>query len=257
MSVFLDADDRVRAIHFLKKVTPADGKVVRVEGYESDIYGNGPTAFIWDPNLSAPSPDQDHRVASSVDTYGPGGANEGAWDIVPPISPIDAGVVIAVPEGNQARGIDPVNYANSDEAVNQAAQYVGNHGGGIVRLPTSVLPIDYGVVTVPSGVSLVVEEEHSLFTIDDTDSPYALTRPGNIFVDSSSAAVTLNFQEELEVNGIEVQVKRFGANTVTVGTETDATVKGSATHDLGSDGLAITFVYRRATDNWFEMGSSA
>lgn len=250
MSVFLPVDDRVRKVHFLKKITPSPGQVVRVEEYESDIYGDGPTAFIWDENLSAPSPDQDNRIASSVDTYGPGGANEGAWDILPPISPIDAGVVIAVPDGNQSRGLDTNNYPSTDETVNHAAQYVGNYGGGIVRLPSAVLPLDYGIVTVPSGVSLVVEDENALIKFDNTDSPFDATRPGVYFGQTTNGAAEIVLNEELEVNGLQVKIRRNGGNTLTISTETDATIDGSGQINAGSDGALNELIYDQPNDNW-------
>lgn len=79
MTEQINVDDRVHQIHDLKRSEPAVGKTVRVESYDSVLYGNASPVFYWDPGESAPAPDTDLKVASLVDDYGPGGANEGAW----------------------------------------------------------------------------------------------------------------------------------------------------------------------------------
>jgi len=253
MSVFVPPDDRVRAIHFLKKIQPADGKVVRVEEYKSDIYGVGPESFIWDPELSAPRSDQDNRIASTVDGFMAGQANEGAWDLLAPISPIDGGSVIANPDDNQPRGLFPSDYASTDECVEAAVSYVGRFGNGIVRLPISVTPLDYDVVSTPPNIDLVIAHPDILVKFDDTFNSKSTEGPGAYIGDTSSGAANLEIQEDLEVHGTEITVKRNGANALTVSTATDATVRGSNSDDIPNDGDVWRLVYDQPNDNWEQI----
>jgi len=253
MSVFVPPDDRVRALHFLKKVQPADGKVVRVEEYESDVWGVGPESFIWDPEISAPRNDQDNRLASSVETYKPGQPNEGAWDLLAPVSAVDAGSVIANPDNNQPRGLLPRNYASSDECVEAAVSYVERFGDGIVRLPISVTPLDYDVVSTPNNVDLSIAHPNILVKFDDQFSTKNTEGPGVYIGDTSSGAANLGIREALEVDGTQITVKRNGANALTVSTATDATVRGNTSDDIPNDGDVWRLVYDQENDNWEQI----
>jgi len=252
MSASIAADDRVKFIHQLKKLTPSPNLTVRVEAYESDRFPDH-SVFIWDDTMSAPSRDTDQRVESSVDGYGAGGANEGAWALIGPVDPTDASNIVAVPVSGTARGYLPENYQSPQHAINAAAAYVDGTGKGWVRVPEPVLPIDYDIVTVPSDVQLVVKKESWLERFDDTFNTKNADRQGVYLGDTSSGAANLELQEELEVDGTVVTVKRNGANTLTVSTASDATVKGSASHDISADGTAIRLVYDRENDNWEEI----
>jgi hypothetical protein len=252
MSAPIQSDDRVKQPHALKKVEPSPGKTVRVEAYTSDRFPDL-SVFVWDGEMSAPARDSDQFIASSVEGYQAGDPNEGAWALLGPVEPTDASTIVGVPMSGAARGFLPENYSSAQEAIDAAATYVDNIGDGWVRVPQPVLPVDYGTVTVPSGVQLVVRKESWLERFDDTYSVKEAERQGVYIGDTSSGAATLELQKELEVDGTIVEVKRNGVNTLTVSTATDATVKGSASFDIGADGDSIRLVYDRNADNWEEI----
>jgi len=251
MSAAITADERVKYVHHLKKIEPASGKTVRVEAYSSDRFPDN-QVFVWDGERSAPSSDSDQFVASEVEGYGAGGANEGAWALVGPVDPTDASIVVAVPVSGTARGFLQENYSDPQQAIDAACTYVDNQGTGWVRVRQPLLPIDYGVVTVPEGVQLVVTQGSWLERFDDTSTQEA-DRQGVYLGDTSGGAATLQLQQALEVNGTVVEVKRNGANALTISTATGATVKGSATYDIGADGGSVRLVYDRTNDNWEEI----
>jgi hypothetical protein len=251
MSAAIKADERVKYIHHLKKIQPSSGKTVRVEAYSSDRFPDN-QVFVWDGERSAPSSDSDQFVASEVESYRAGDANEGAWALIGPVDPTDSSIVVGVPVDGTARGFLQENYSDPQKAVDAACTYVDNQGKGWVRVRQPLLPIDYGVVTVPEGVQLVVTQGSWLERFDDTSTKEA-TRQGVYLGDTSGGAATLQLQEELELDGTVVEVKRNGVNTLTVSTASGATVKGSASHDIGADGGSVRLVYDRTNDNWEEI----
>lgn len=244
---FTPTDDTVAQIHQLKGVTPSDWMTVRVERYSSKQYGDSAAVFVWDPNLSAPTADTDTRIASSEETFGPGGANEGAWDLLRPVGPVDEDIIVARPSGNVGRGFQPSDYASSDAAVNAADAYVTGNGGGIIRVPESILPLDYGTVSISSDVEVFVDQVPRLVT---NAGDITTSGTGVYIADSSGSARTVTIREEEEVHGNEISVKRKGGNGVDLTAETDATINGVATHTISADGDVARLVYDQPNDNW-------
>jgi|APHM01.1.fsa_nt_gi hypothetical protein len=254
---FVDPDDLVYQLHQLKNTEPSPAMTVRVEDFsdESNLFEDG-AVFVWDGALDAPRSDGEYMKRSNVEGYRAGEANEGAWVILGLTPPTDQGLIIARPDGGPARSFSPGLYSSTDDAVDAATTYCNNQGGGIVRVPATALPLDYFVVSVAGSVELAVEHTARLATPDDSMSPYMVRQPETVIADTSAGGVTVTLGDELLVNGTEVRVRRDGANGLTIDTESDATINGSATTSISTDGNAITLVYDRGADNFVTVAAN-
>lgn len=246
---YLDADDRVKKVHQLKNVTPSAGMTVRVEDYagDSNLFGDG-VIFIWDDNITPPRRDTEFEKLSTVDGYRPGDANEGAWLVVGLTGPEDQGLIVARPDSGPPRAFKPSLYDSFALAINAADTYVSGQGGGIIRIPLTAAPLDYGTISLSAGVTLVSDHQDNRLMVYSSSTD--ITDPGVAIADSSGSAITLTVPELLEINGLRVTVKRKGGNGVTVETATDATLGGSTSESIGSDGGIHRYVYNRSADNW-------
>lgn len=255
MFAYVETDDRVNQLHQLKDLEPSPGMTVRVEDYreQSNLFGDG-VVFVWDDGVKPPRSDGEFVKTSGVDGYQRGQANEGVWMALGLTAPSDQGLIVARPTSGPSRAFAPSLYGNSDEAIDAATTYCNAQGGGNVRVPRVHLPIDYFVVSVSSSVNLSVDYgKNRLLKFDDTYSSKDSEGPGAYIGDTSSGDAQLKLAEDLEVHGTTVTVKRDGANALTIATATDATVKGSSSYDIGSDGAAVRLVYDKDADNWVEI----
>lgn len=73
---------------------------------------------------------------------------------------------------------------------------------------------------------------------------------GYYSVDTSGGAVTLTLASADAMDGIEINVKRNGANSVTIDTEGSETVDDSTSISLGTDNDSATLVYNADTSDW-------
>lgn len=78
-----------------------------------------------------------------------------------------------------------------------------------------------------------------------------LTDGGGYYsVDSSGGARTLTLATADSVDGKEVNIKRNGANTVTVDTEGSDTIDDASSVDLNNDNDSVTLVYNSTSGDW-------
>jgi hypothetical protein len=84
----------------------------------------------------------------------------------------------------------------------------------------------------------------------DISSSQTTDGHGYYSVDSSGGAVTLTIASADAINGRELNVKRRGANTVTIDTEGSETIDGSSSYTLDVDNESVTLVYNSNFTEW-------
>jgi len=100
--------------------------------------------------------------------------------------------------------------------------------------------------------------DEGLFTLDDSwqrrlsNVSSATTTSGHDFysVDSSGGAVTVTLASSDAVDGRVIHVKRNGANTLTVDTESSETIDGSSSITIDQDDNSVKLVYNSTNTEW-------
>lgn len=125
-----------------------------------------------------------------------------------------------------------------------------------------IIPGEYRIRTRDSDDALVtrllvksdgmISVETGTFDHNRVDTASNLTTSGDGYysVDSSGGAVTVTLASADAVDGREINIKRNGANSVTVDTEGTETVEDASTYDLTADNEAVTLIYNSSTTDW-------
>jgi len=240
----LDADDRVKEVHQMKKRPPSPYRTVRVENYDNAVYGRG-AVFQWDPELSAPSPDKGHIVASVVQGYRKGEANEGAWALLRSVCPLDEGFIVGHPTAGISRPFDRADYDSTEATISAASAYVDARGGGVVLVPSSV-SYDPAAVSGHASTEIITPPSKRQFRISSDATSQG---PGTYLIDTSTQPVTFTLAAADERGGLELTVKRVGRFDVMVETESSAAVAGDTAVSL-DDRASLDFTFDSSRNDW-------
>ena len=99
----------------------------------------------------------------------------------------------------------------------------------------------------------VIVVKKGYYAINNTYSAYTAVAGDQVFVDTSSAVVTVNLPASPNI-GDEVTIvdsrNNFGSNAVTVDRNGKPINNGTANQTLGTNGMAATFIYVDSTCGW-------
>ena len=119
---------------------------------------------------------------------------------------------------------------------------------------TQPIPVGATVLCRSNGTqTLITILDRGAISIDNTYSPYTAVAGDQIFVDTTSAVVTVTLPASPAV-GDEVTIvdsrNYFGSNAVTVGRNGSPINNGTSDATLNTNAMAATFIYVDATCGW-------
>ena len=119
---------------------------------------------------------------------------------------------------------------------------------------TQPIPVGATVLCRSNGTqTLITILDRGAISIDNTYSAYLAVSGDQIFVDTTSAVVTVTLPASPEV-GDEVTIvdsrNYFGSNAVTVDRNGKPINNGTSNATLNTNGMAATFIYVDATCGW-------